>query len=86
MPLEGGFVERDTVFAVLQFFRVSVSPKLNGPADTFILTRDDKFEVIIIPSEVGRQMLQFFKRKFGIQIHLFYHPDVLPLEPHNKPN
>jgi len=86
MPLEDGFVEREAVIRVLRFHGISVSPQINGPVNMMILAKDDYIEAREFPLEVGRQLLHYFQRKFKIQIHLFYHPEMLPPDPTCKLN
>lgn len=42
------------------------------------LAKDDRLETIVLPQEVGMRLLQYLKRHYGVPIHQFYNPEMIP--------
>jgi len=75
---EHGEVDRDTVIQVLHAYHVEVSEDPNEDGCVIMKGSADNAipESIPLPSCVGRNMLHYLQRKYGIQIHHFYHPEM----------
>jgi len=83
---EAGEVPRDNVIHVLNAWKVGVSPDPHNPG-AYLLAQGTVVESLPLPECVSRKMLQYLKRKFGIYIHHFYHPDMaIQTPPTSKPN
>jgi hypothetical protein len=67
-------VPRKTVLEVLRANGVGVS--MEGGKAT--LAKDDRLETIVLPQEVGMRLLQYLKRHYGVPIHQFYNPEMIP--------
>jgi hypothetical protein len=67
-------IDRDTVILVLKAGGVSVS--LAG--DCCTLAKDATIETIVLPQRVERRMLFRFQYKYGVPIHWFFNPEMIP--------
>ena len=68
-------VSRDIVVKVLRRGGVDVSREGNN----FTLAKAGaSIQTIVLPSHVGRKMLFRFQFKYGIPIHWFFHPEMIP--------
>lgn len=76
---ETGEVDRETVLLVLRHYHVGVADDPENPG-CMILIKDEVVESKPIPKLVGKRLLQYFKRRYGVPIHHFYHPDMMSTE------
>lgn len=72
-------VTRNTVMHVLRNVSKSYDIYISESGDEVTIIKDGSPDVIIFPNdeEVPRKMLQRLQYKYGIPIHLFYHPENL---------
>jgi len=78
MPVDPdtGEVDAATVLEVLECHGISATPDPDNPGQT-IFSRGDKFDVREFPADwCGRDVLQYFKRTFGVPMPHFYHPEI----------
>ena len=69
------FVHRDIVIKVLKAGEVDVS----RDGDNFTLAKEGvPIQTIVIPLQVERKMLFRFQYKYGIPIHWFFKPEMIP--------
>jgi len=71
---DAGCVDCATVLEVLKCHRVSIGPDPDYPGQT-VLAKGNKIDSRTLPDWFERDVLQFFKRTFGVPITHFYHPD-----------
>jgi len=72
--LDTGAVDRATVLEVLGCFDVSATPNPDAPLETLLIkgeVRDSRE----LPEWIDKDVLFFFRRKFGIPVTSFYHPE-----------
>jgi hypothetical protein len=81
---ETGAVHRDTVLAVLRWYRVGVSLDPVNPGANLLIF-DDVIRSVELDEWVERDevraLMRIFSRKISIQIHLFYHPEQINIFP-----
>ena len=83
---EFGEVPQVNVLRVLEAWKVGISPDVQNPG-AYLLAQGNVVESLPLPDCVSRKMLQYLKRKFGIYIHHFYHPEMMiQAPPVGKPN
>ena len=76
-----GSVPRDAVINTLLSVNVEgLSIGADGDAVRFIVKGVP--EVVVLPDQVPRRMLQRFDKKFGVKIEYFYHPELISLKQH----
>ncbi len=80
VDLESGEVDRETIFVVLRFHKVEISPDPNNKG-AMLLVRGDIVESKMIPEAVGRRLVQYLKRRFDIPVHHFYRPEMMASAP-----
>ena len=78
--MSDGTVPREDVIAVLTSKGVSVSVYTNGDIlpDMYRFEFNGDVETRVLPTRVGRYLLHYFSRKYGIAIHVFYHVEGIP--------
>jgi hypothetical protein len=74
MAVNEGAVDRDTVIGVLTCHHVSIGTDPDCPGQT-IFIKGDKIDSRVLEQWVERDVLQFFKRTFGVPIEHFFHPE-----------
>jgi hypothetical protein len=77
---ETGEVDRETIFVVLRFHKVEISPDPKN-LGAMLLVRGDIVESKMIPEAVGRRLVQYLKRRFDIPVHHFYRPEMMASAP-----
>lgn len=72
---ESGSLAREQIISVLNLHLVDVYPRKGGSSeDAYVIAKDSLREVQRIPPTVPRSFVHYLARKFGIEIHHFYHP------------
>lgn len=71
---DDGCVDSVTVLEVMECHRVSIGPDPDYPGQT-IFSKGNEIDSRVMPDWCDRDLLQYFKRKFGIPIAHFYHPE-----------
>jgi hypothetical protein len=77
-------VLRDHVIEVLRSKDVTVTPTSQDPAThsiTYIIQKADIIEEQTFPPYVGRRMLHYLQRRFGVAIHLFFTLETIITKP-----
>jgi hypothetical protein len=74
MAVDEGAVDRDTVLEFLTCHHVSIGTDLDCPDQT-VFIKGDKIDSRKLDEWVERDVLQFFKRTFGVPIEHFFHPE-----------
>ena len=69
-----GSVKKADVLKVLRANGVVVA----SDRQNTLLSKGEVVEVQLLPEWVHRRMIHRFARIFEIEIHLFYHPELLP--------
>jgi hypothetical protein len=52
----------------------------------YLLAGNGILEVRILPNPVPKAELRYLSRKFQIDFHLFWHPEMLSFKPGENPN
>ena len=74
-----GEVDRAVVIEVLKAQRVSVSVCQDDPTGkTLTIAKGDRIESQKLPNRVGRRMLHYLEFHYGVPIHYFFHPEMMP--------
>ena len=79
-----GKVCKKTVIDVLRAHGVDVSMQDGAGDGTMILAKGDYLETRVIPDDVGKKLLHYFERHFGVPLHHFYNPNIAPVDPSKK--
>ena len=75
------WVHPDTVVKVLKAHDVDVA----SDGDNFTLAKEGvAIQTYVLPIQVERKMLFRFQYRYKVPIHLFFHPEMLPLPPGEK--
>ena len=74
-----GDVDRAVVIEVLKAQHVSVSVCQDDPTGkTLTIAKGDRIESQKLPNRVGRKMLHYLEFHYGVPIHYFFHPEMMP--------
>jgi len=73
VPYSG--VSRDVAIAALRASKVGVSI---GSGDEVTLAKDELLETLIFPPILEKNMLFRLKYRYGVPIHWFFHPEMIP--------
>jgi hypothetical protein len=73
--LSNSGVSRDVVIAALKAAGVDVSV---GPNGEVTLAKNGRLETLIFPEELEKQMLFRLKFHYGVPIHWFWNPQMIP--------
>ncbi len=73
--IEDGEVSKAVALEVLECHDVEHFDDPTTPGNT-VTVRGDVIDSKEIPEYLDRDLLQYYKRKFGVPMHHFYHPDV----------
>jgi hypothetical protein len=71
-----GKVCKRIVLEVLRYHDVDVSLQQDSNDGTMIFAKGSILETRVMPEEVGKKMLHYLGRTFGVPIHHFYNPDM----------
>jgi hypothetical protein len=71
-----GAVPRDTVLQVLYWHHVEIIQNDPHTPGKIVLIKGDKIDAREIYEWVERDILQYFKREFGVPMAHFYHPEL----------
>jgi hypothetical protein len=75
-------VPKETVLSVLRAHKVDVSD-VEGDASVTKIARNSASEEELqlkaysLPGTVGRRMLHYLSRTYGVPVHHFYHPEMV---------
>jgi hypothetical protein len=76
---QSGIVKREVVLEVLRAHGVSVTlDTYEETPNKYLMIKGDIIESVVLPDFVIQRMIHRFQYKYGIEIHLFYHPEMLP--------
>ena len=74
-----GEVDRAVVIVVLKAQGVGVSVCLDdSTGETLTIAKGDRVESQKLPNRVRRRMLHYLQHHYGIPIHYFFHPEMMP--------
>jgi hypothetical protein len=68
-------VSRDTVIKALKASNVDIS----RDGDKFTLAKEGvPIETLVLPQAIEKKMLFRFQYRYGVPIHWFFHPEMIP--------
>jgi hypothetical protein len=76
---QSGAVKREVVLEVLRAHGVSVT--LDTYEETphkYLMIKGDIIQSVVLPDFVIQRMIHRLQYKYEIEIHLFYHPEMIP--------
>jgi len=79
------FVPLSDVLLVLKAKGVAISA-VDISSRTYLLAGQGLLEQIIFTDPVSKNRLHYLHRKFKVDVHLFWHPEMLGFKPGENPN
>ena len=78
----GSSVRREVAIIALRAAKVGVSENQDG---TVTLIKGNKIDVMVFEPELEKKILFRFQYRYGVPIHWFYHPEMIPTDGSDTP-